>query len=199
MMTLAFGQILAAMDRNGYRFDEHGINLVGVRNTLTGERDKDTFNDQLAILFYQERRPILLTMPMTTDPGRAWRVAPITEAGTAILVPGQYPDLWRIGSHRGSHTALVQNAPCEVYRDSTGDAGLDFDELTTERGQFGINLHRTAINHTPKLVDRWSAGCQVIADYDDFSLAMALCRKADRAGQKTFTYTLLEEGSLWIR
>lgn len=199
MTALSFGQLRAAFQRNQYVFSEHGLNLVGVRNTLTGERDKDTFNDTLAVMFYQDGRPILLTMPMTTDPGRAWRVAPLTEAGTAILVPGQYGHLWRIGSHRGSYGALVQNAPCVVYRDTNGDASLDFDELTTERGHFGINLHRTAINHTPTLVDRWSAGCQVIADYDDFSLAMALCRKVHRAGQETFTYTLFDEGSLWIR
>jgi hypothetical protein len=199
MSVVAFGQLRAAFDRSGYRFNERGLNLVGIRNTLTGQIDKDTFNDQLVLMFYQDRRPCLLTMAMTTDPGRAWRVAPITEAGTAIMVAGQYRELWRIGSHRGRYAALVQNAPCEVYRDRNGDAALDFDELAIERGQFGINLHRTAINHSPQLVDRWSAGCQVVADYDDFSLAMALCRKYERGGQDTFDYTLFEAGRLWIR
>jgi hypothetical protein len=41
-----------------------------------------------------------------------------------------------------------------------------------------------------KLVDKWSAGCQVFANSKDFAIFVDLSKKS---GLKFFTYTLLEE------
>lgn len=191
-MIIAFSQILTAYDRLGYTFDQQGLNLIGIRdNQSDADRDANAFNDRILAAWYDHGRPILLSWPATTDPGRIYRLRPVSKAGTAILTPGQHINLWTLGSHRGAYQALVQNTPCTVYRDTDRDAAISTDKLPTERGFFGINLHRTAESFTPTLVDRWSAGCQVIPDYDDFAMLLALARKAARAGQTALTYTLL--------
>ena len=68
--------------------------------------------------------------------------------------------------------------------------------MSIEAGHFGINLHRASEGEAPRRVDRWSAGCQVIPNYNDFALVMALCRKQADQGNPEFTYTLLTEEQL---
>ena len=41
-------------------------------------------------------------------------------------------------------------------------------------------------------IDKWSAGCQVIAANDDFRLFMEIANKAKDTWGNSFTYTLLE-------
>jgi len=61
-------------------------------------------------------------------------------------------------------------------------------------GFFGINIHRATAKTGGKStrVDRWSAGCQVIASNEDFAVFMKICRKARDLWGNSFTYTLLE-------
>ena len=74
---------------------------------------------------------------------------------------------------------------------------LDRDNQSNDgihEGVFGINIHR-ATRHKGKKsyqVDKWSAGCQVIASNDDWKLFMKICRKARDTWNNNFTYTLLE-------
>ena len=47
-------------------------------------------------------------------------------------------------------------------------------------------------------VDKWSAGCQVIAANDDWHEFMDICRVARDKWGNSFTYTLLESNDLDI-
>ena len=136
----------------------------------------------------------------TTDPGLYYLENPIPKTGgTAILVPGQYLNVYEIDTHRkekkGAHEALCQrsNKNVEVWRDNNKDNILDW-EGEPKPGVFGINIHR-ANEDTKDIateVGRYSAGCQVIANIADFTRMMELAHKQNKK-KKTFTYTLLTE------
>ena len=197
-MQLAFGRIQTAMIKKGYSFFSTGnynLNLVGVRSSDT---HANTFNDALCVLFYTDGRPHLLTFDATTDPGLYWRMNPENVKGTAIVVPDQYRGLWQIGLHQGTYSALVQRREIAVYRDSNRDGHIDLDGVPVDVGYFGINGHRASPHGTSSHVDKWSAGCQVLADVNEFELLMALCRISARLYGNNFTYTLLEEQDLML-
>ncbi|MFS1525818.1 hypothetical protein ACL7TT_17180 [Microbulbifer sp. 2304DJ12-6] len=190
-----YAQLQTAIDRKGYRFFQQGdfnLNLIGIRSADTCA---NRFNDHLAVAWSFHGTPHCLIFPATTDPGGYWRENPVQVNGTAILVPGQYAGLWQLGLHRGQYRALVQRAPARVYRDNNRDRVLDFDG-SIEGGLFGINCHRASANHTSQQVDRWSAGCQVLANPLDFALLIALCERAAQNWGSQFTYTLLEASDL---
>lgn len=190
-----YGQLQTALIRRGYRFFDEGnynLNLIGIR---TADDTANTFNDHLAVAWRFDGVPHCLVFPATTDPGLYWRRHPANVNGTAIVVPGQYPGLWQLGLHQGKYPALVQRGPIRVYRDNDCDQVLDQD-APIDAGLFGINCHRASAHHESRQVDRWSAGCQVLASPKDFGLLMALCERAAENWGRSFSYTLIEEGDL---
>ncbi len=196
-MSTMFNRIKAAMNKKGYTFFNNGnynLNLVGVRSIDT---NANTFNDALYVVFLIDGVEQAMTFPMTTDPGVYWRKHPINVSGTAIVKPGQYPGLWKIGKHKKQYDALVQERLVTVLRDvdCNGELAGHFEET----GVYGINCHRASSFTESKLVDKWSAGCQVLSDPLDFDLLMALCHKAASIYGNSFTYTLLTEDELWNR
>ncbi len=192
-----YGQLQTAMIKQGHRFFDSGdynLNLIGIRSK---DIDSNAFNDVLVVAFRTAGRPHVFTFPCTTNPGLYWRLNPATVNGTAIVKPGQYRGLWQLGKHQGKYEALVQRTPITVYRDNTQNATMDINlDTATESGRFGINCHRATPTGTSTQVDKWSAGCQVLASAVDFSLLLALCRKALALYGNSFTYTLLDEAAL---
>ena len=120
------------------------------------------------------------------------------ESGVAILKPNQYRGSHKIRLHRGQYEALGQKGPVQVYRDNNKDECYDLIEENVEQGLFGINIHRATKWEGKKSsqVDKWSAGCQVIAANDDWEEFMSICRKARDAWGNSFTYTLIESMDL---
>jgi hypothetical protein len=129
---------------------------------------------------------------MTADPGLTYLQRPIATLGTAILKPGQYRGMWQMGMHQSRYRALVQRGPCTVIRDNNRDGLLD-DGPVEETGYFGINLHHARDRGVTTDVANWSAGCQVLADREEFDLVMSLCALGAARHGNTFTYTLLAE------
>ena len=131
----------------------------------------------------------------TTDPGDDWTDNPwIDEIGCAVLRPGQYRGSHKIRLHGGKYTALGQKKDVTVYRDNNRDENYDFDESTCDTGVFGINIHRaTALEgKTSTYVNKWSAGCQVIASNDDWHEFLEICQEARAVWGNSFSYTLIE-------
>ena len=116
------------------------------------------------------------------------------ESGVAILKPGQYRGSHKVGLHQGKYEALRQQKPLQVYRDNNEDNHYDLIEENIEKGIFGINIHRATskAQGTSTRVDKWSAGCQVIASNADFKLFMEICNIAKGRWGNSFTYTLIE-------
>lgn len=169
----------------------HNLNLIGLRSPST---QANHFDDLLFVLWGTPEQPFIHGFPVTTDPGTYWLQNGRTE-GTAIVVPGRYPGLWKVGRHKNQYRALVQNAPVQVYRDSNKDTVLNKD-APVQSGRFGINLHRAGPDSAQ--VDKWSAGCQVMKRSSDFALLMGIvdAQIADGYGDR-FTYSLIDTASDW--
>ena len=65
-----------------------------------------------------------------------------------------------------------------------------------DTGLFGINIHRASENGTTKIVDQYSAGCQVFASATEYILFMQLCERHKTLYGNDFTYTLIDQRAL---
>ena len=181
---------VASLGHAVFEEGEYNLNIIGIR---TANSDANTFNDRICVVYKDEHGWITRTWPCTTDPGTYYREKPMNVKGTAILKEGQYRGVYKIGKHRGKYDALVQTGGrVTVWRDNDKNDVLDMEPGTEDSGYHGINLHKAGSNSTS--VDRWSAGCQVWANADDFACFMDICRKqVSERGWRTFTYTLVAE------
>ena len=125
----------------------------------------------------------------TTNPGTHWLKNLLNPKGAALLKANQYVDTWSIGMHQGKYKAFCQVKPVEVFRDKDLDDKAE-ETATIDKGLFGINIHRANEKFTSKLIDKWSAGCQVLNNPADFAKVLFA---AESTKQKFFTYTLLKE------
>ena len=175
-------------------FGDYDLNIVGIR-TYCQEPNK--FDDYLFCLYKVGNKWKQHRWSITTDPGLYWLEHPSNKLGTACVVANrQYDRVWKMGKHRGKYKALVQTGnEIAVYRDDNRNPIYDFDEKTIEEGYFGINCHRaTSTKGGSTNVNRWSAGCQVFQDPDDFEEFMDLCEKQiNIRGWDSFTYTLFDQ------
>jgi len=125
----------------------------------------------------------------TTNPGTHWLKNLLNPKGAALLKPNQYVDTWKIGLHQGKYKAFTQVKPVEVYRDKNLNEIAE-ESQTIDKGLFGINIHRANEKAISKIIDKWSAGCQVLNNPDDFK---KLLQMAEESKLTSFTYTLLKE------
>lgn len=171
---------------------DYDLNIIGVRSK---DNTVNVFNDLLTVTFKVKGQWHTRSFTVTTDPGLYWMQNPMRVTGCAQLCLGQYRGAYKIGKHRGQYNALVQTgAKVKIFRDPDKNETFDQDSETISEGHFGINIHRASYRRTSKQVDKWSAGCQVFADPDEFAEFMKLCNKQVSVnGWESFTYTLLEE------
>jgi len=194
-------QIKTAVKAKGYKWFENGdynLNIVGVRNAETLNEVTNKFDDYLTLSYKVDGEWNYHCFDATTDPGKHWVDNVLNEAGVAILKENQYRGSHKIGLHQGKYEALRQQKPVQVYRDNNLDNCYDLDESTLQEGIFGINIHRATKWEGKKStqIDKWSAGCQVIAANDDFRLFMEICNKSKDIWGNSFTYTLINSDDL---
>ncbi len=189
-------KIVDTLTRKGYIIFTRPfeLNIVGIR---ANNHKPNSFDDSISILYKREDGQwIINSLAATTDPGTWWLKKLMNPAGTAILKPGQYKDSHQVGVHRGKYQALVQKNPVTVIRDTNKDEVLDFANTKEQTGIFGINIHRASLKGITKYVNDHSAGCQVLADVNDFNLLMQLADRHRKLYGNSFTYTLLTETDL---
>ncbi|MBA3706537.1 MAG: hypothetical protein H0W84_11760 [Bacteroidetes bacterium] len=188
-MTPTFIKILRKLKYIVYE-KPYQLNIFGIRSS---ETNSNRFDDNLYV-FYKNNQSkwIHYMFPVTTDPGTYWLLNPLQVLGTAILKAGQYIDAWSIGLHKGQYKALVQVKPITVIRDYDRNAILDFNNGKEEKGMFGINIHRSSATGSSQSVDKWSAGCQVFQNINDFKMFMKLCEVHKAKNGNHFTYALLD-------
>ena len=190
-------QIEAAMASKGYKYFTGGdfdVNIIGVRNTETKGRVTNAFDDCVTISYKEDGEWKFHCYKATTDPGSQWEKNLLNKKGVAILKPGQYRGSHKLRLHQGKYLALGQQKPVKVYRDNNRDGKYDLLEESIDEGLFGINIHRATgrAGGTSIRVDKWSAGCQVIADNDDWHQFLDICQTAREIWGNSFSYTLLE-------
>ena len=194
-------QIETAVKAKGYKWFENGdynLNIVGVRNGETGTEVTNKFDDFLTLSYKIDGEWNYHCFDATTDPGKHWVENIMRKEGVAVLKENQYRGSHKIGLHQGKYEALRQQKPVQVYRDNDLDGNYDLLEENIQEGIFGINIHRATKWEGKKStqIDKWSAGCQVIAANDDFRLFMEICNKAKDTWGNSFTYTLINSNDL---
>lgn len=183
--------IRTAFDKKGYKFfiEPYSINIFGVRMDL----NTNQYDDFICVAFYDKRGYFInVTFTATVDPGFHWLTNPMREEGCAILVPGQYREVYAVGPHGSTrYEACRQVGNMKVYRDNNKDKRHDLDPKTIEEGNFLTNIHH---GWNSKIVERNSAGCQVIQRKDYFEEEfMPLVKKSTALYGPKFTYTLFDK------
>ena len=201
-MSYTREQIEAAVKTKGYVWFEdsankgYDVNIVGVRNSATGKKVTNVFDDNLTISFKENGEWKFFIWAATTDPGKKsmleWNKMGIT-GGCARLLAGQWRTTWSIDKHQGKYDALCQRlAKVKVYRDT--DFDLEYDEDKITEGMYGINIHKSGQDST--WVENWSAGCQVFKRVKDFDVFMSICKKSAKIHGNKFSYTLIESSDI---
>lgn len=166
------------------------LNIVGLRARSTVPNN---FDDEIHVFYTKsDGNWNYHIYPATTDPGTYWLNNPMYEQGTAILAQGQYVDTYALGMHKGKYEALVEVQPVTVIRDYDRNAVLDFNNGNKQTGIFGINIHHAESNGTTKFIGKYSAGCQVFQNANDFAEFMALAHQHEKLYGNRFTYTLVD-------
>ncbi len=200
-MSYNIEQIEKAVKSKGYKWFENGdynVNIVGVRNSSTDNEVTNKFDDWMTISYKVNGEWNFHCYDCTTDPGKYWVDNLMNPDGVAIVVPGQYRGSHKIRKHQGKYDALCQQKPIKVWRDDNEDNIYDHIADDVQDGIFGINIHRATRYPDRKStqVDKWSAGCQVIAAYNDFEEFMNVMYKARDAWSNSFTYTLITSNDI---
>ena len=183
-------------DDNNKTYD---VNIIGIRNDETKARVTNAFDDLMTISYKNEEGEWQYhEFNCTTDPGSHWVKNLLNDKGVAILKPNQYRGSHKLRLHQGKYMALGQKKDVTVYRDNNRDNNYDLNESKTDTGLFGINIHRATSRAGGKStrVDKWSAGCQVIASNNDWYKFLDICQRARDIHGNSFSYTLLESKDL---
>ena len=189
-------QIETAVKVKGYAWFEgakdYDVNIVGVRNSATGQVVTNVFDDVMTVSFKVGGAWQYKEWANTTDPGKKGVMEYHNAKGVARLVEGQYRGSHAIGLHQGKYKALRQAKNVKVYRDA--DRNMTYAEDKIDEGVFGINIHKAGVDST--YVENWSEGCQVFKRVKDFDEFMAICEKAAAIHGNSFTYTLIESADI---
>ena len=192
-------QIEAVLKAKGYvYFDDaankgYDVNIVGVRNSATGNKVTNLFDDMITISYKDETGNWVYKEWMSTsEPGKKGVMQFDNVNGVARLVEGQYRGSHTLGLHQGKYEALKQDKPVKVYRDKNKD--LTFDETKIYEGIFGINIHKAGQDST--WVENWSMGCLVFKRVKDFDEFMKIIKKAAKIHGNSFTLTLINSNDI---
>lgn len=180
MRIYSIDELKKVFAEKGYMWPK--FHLIGIRSNS----DKaDRFDDVIYVVDNDK----MYAYKCTTNPGVYWLQKFANPKGSAVLKQGQYPNAWAIGLHQGKYEALVQVRPITVFRDADKDNKAE-EQGVEDIGLFGINIHRADKSLATYIIGQWSAGCQVIADPDDFDELLSKCKQS---GLNQFTYTLVKE------
>jgi hypothetical protein len=196
-------KVIGAMQNKNYSFysntvfGKNKLNIVGVRETNKAFNSpiSNFFSDYIVMFYYDDngKRNERIGW-LTTSPGLTYEAQKFGGAGRTIMIQeGQYVDSYVRGRHQGKIDTLVQNKVQKYHRDESLNS--QYNSVRIEGGVFGTNIHPSgnySNNDSKKLINNWSAGCQVFRSYDDYLWMMQAVRnQQDKAKYKFFTYTLL--------
>ena len=187
---LVLDNLRKLMLRKGFRVLErpHELNIVGIRSK---QRVPTKFDDEFYVFWREANGTWMLRVYKgTTDPGTYYLNHPTWPRGTAIVKQGQYPGAWVLGKHKGQYDALVQRGRITVSLDDNRDSVLDYNGRTANGS--GINMHRARLDGLSVTIDKYSAGCQVIADSNQFAELVALARRHVDKKYGNLSYTLID-------
>jgi hypothetical protein len=178
-MEITKDKILEVFKKKKYKIETNMI--IGIRSDYTGN-----FTDYIIVIKGYE----FYKFEATTLSGTHYLFNPMNQKGTAILVEGQHLNAFKLGKHQGKYDALVQAKPLPIFRDNNKNnvpdlKGLIYNEM------IGLNIHHAGTDS--KIINNWSASCQVIANIQDWLEFYGIVRGWN---QKYFSYTLINKNDL---
>lgn len=188
-----YQQLKSLIESKGYKwFDNnkpYNLNIIGIRENYIVN---DLFKDKIYVAYkdnYMIER--VLIMEATTIAGKHWFLNLFNPKGTAIIIPNQYHGVYKLGLHHGQE-ALVQVGTFAIWRDK--NKNLVADKMYKETAiNTALNIHRAGKGIVSKIVNQWSAGCQVVADSEKMDKFILLVKKSIELYGNSFTYTLLDK------
>ena len=186
-------QLLTMMTRAwGFTHMPEDYHIIGIRSNLES-REANKF----ACTFHLfHGRKLVLSTSGTTVPGKPILLGGFkrfNKKGAAVLKSDVvYYDVWK---YAGWLLGLKQlGAPVWVCRDGNLNDKAEQTGIAT-KGWYGINFHTATRNYLKnliiKLINGWSAGCQVANNTKDYREIIKRCKDQDAV-----TYTLLDEFSV---
>lgn len=157
-------QLVSVYERKGYKmyslFHKYDLNIFGIRVDTSNE-----FNDYIGVLYGDKNGKARVEwFSATTNSGTYWLLKPLVKGGTAVLLPGFYRSVYKLGKHKG-YEALEQIGKMKYIRDNNRNSTIEFSGKGISKpfwANLKTNIHRAAESGWSKFVNKWSAGCQVI-------------------------------------
>ena len=174
--------------KKGYKWDSN-LNIIGVRNKSIGDKITNKFDDTLYIAYKEAGVWKIKSYAITTDPGTYYMKNPLNANGCAILVEGQYLNIYSIRNHQGKYPAICQTyGAVKLYRDDNKNDIYDFTNIVSDPNS-GVNIHKAGKDSLE--INQNSAGCQVFKREVDFNDFMIICSSFKAILGNKFTYTLI--------
>lgn len=170
----------------------YDLNVFGVRNPSPVP---NSFDDTIGVAYNDcDGNKRIFLAPATTDPGLFYLQNPLNPKGCAILKEGYYPNFWTYGKHKGKD-ALIQIGAAVLIRDANRDGVLNFESKNIEVSKSaGINLHSAIAGKFTQIVDKFSAGCQVLAsEIDLLYIVHLVIYQSTYCGTHNVSYALVNE------
>jgi hypothetical protein len=200
--SITVDRVIAAMQKKKYSFyantdfGKSKLNIVGIRASDKAFNSPSTnyFTDHIVMFYYEDGKRYERIGWLTTAPGLTYEAQKFGGTGRTIMMQeGQYIDAYTRGLHQGKVDTLVQRKLQQYHRDESLNA--QYNSVRVEGGVFGTNIHPSGqygATDPKKLINNWSAGCQVFRSYDDYLWMMQAVRnQIAKTNHKFFTYTLL--------
>lgn len=179
--------------KKGYKLDPN-LNIVGVRNKSVGDKITNKFDDTLYIAYKESGVWKIKSYAITTDPGTYYMKNPLNSSGCAILVEGQYLNIYSIRLHQGKYPAICQTyGAVKLYRDNNKNDIYDFTNIMSDPNS-GVNIHKAGADSFE--INSYSAGCTVFKREIDFNEFMVICNQFKAILGNKFTYTLINTNDL---
>lgn len=196
-------KVIAAMQKKGYSiysntsYGVNKLNIVGIRNV-----DKDfnkpvtNYFSDIIVMFYYDERGVRHERigRFTSVPGLYYQARQFGGAGRSISTKeGQYKAAYYQGFHNSQAKAMRQNSKIPYTQDKSLNS--IYNNNGSELANNGTNIHNSGAyspNDPKKLINNWSAGCQVFRNIADFNwMSRAADNQIIKTKLKTFDYTLL--------
>ena len=188
-------KILDSVESHGFKIFSDGnydLNIIAVRNL---QNNPNVFDDKLHVCFLKNGEWQERIYQVTTDPGRFYLEDPTYRDGQGVAViyhPQQARGAYKIGLHGGKYECLRQCQPIKFWRDRNFNNKADYIG-DVHKDLIYVNIHRASIKGSTK-VERYSAGCIVFSDPDQYEDFMELAHKQiESLGYRTYTLTIIGE------
>ena len=182
-------KLIKFMKSKGYVVYEEPnlLNIVSIRSKDDGKITNKF--DEIMYVFYKNNKNewVINEYTITTTPGFKPKSKQLPKK-VAVLTLGQYVDQYKLGFHQNKPDHKCLKFATSIVHRNNKDESYDFASIT-EKGAFGINIHRSSKNGSSENVFNWSEGCQVFKNSNQFTQFINLCEIQSNI-KNTFTYTL---------